>query len=48
MCTVIKIDTVSDPWLCAGTFTTAPYDYDLIDASDVINAVSDAGATLSL
>ncbi|KAB5591890.1 hypothetical protein CTheo_4678 [Ceratobasidium theobromae] len=32
----------------AGTFTTAPYDYDLIDASDVINAVSDAGATLSL
>ncbi|CAE6436277.1 unnamed protein product [Rhizoctonia solani] len=31
----------------AGTFTTAPYDYDLLDASAVVAAVSSAGATLS-
>ncbi|KAG8762324.1 hypothetical protein FRC11_009849 [Ceratobasidium sp. 423] len=31
----------------AGTFTTAPYDYDLIDASKVVDVVSSAGATLS-
>ncbi|CAE6419028.1 unnamed protein product [Rhizoctonia solani] len=31
----------------AGTFTTAPYDYDLLDASEVVAAVSSAGATLS-
>ncbi|QRW22875.1 pectate lyase [Rhizoctonia solani] len=31
----------------AGTFSTAPYDYDLLDASAVVAAVSSAGATLS-
>ncbi|CAE6457014.1 unnamed protein product [Rhizoctonia solani] len=30
-----------------GTFTTAPYDYNLLDASAVVAAVSSAGATLS-
>ncbi|ELU39081.1 polysaccharide lyase family 1 protein [Rhizoctonia solani AG-1 IA] len=31
----------------AGTFSAAPYDYDLLDASAVVAAVSSAGATLS-